>query len=134
MEFYESATIGGSASFAGGIKRNNGNSAYEFLNSSDARLKDIGETYTGGLQKVINVPIRYFSWKGKEDCGGFGFIAQELQAEVPSAVCVGEDGYLLVGDADIKFVMWNAIQELAAQKDAEIAELRARLEALESGN
>jgi hypothetical protein len=129
VSFYENATSAASpGSESGGIRRNSGDTAYEFYNASDEKLKDIHGIYSGGLEVVKNIPVKYYSWKGEHNKGSFGYIAQDVQKYLPSCVSQDSNGILNLGTADMIPVMWNAIQELSAKNDA----LEARLAALEA--
>ena len=130
MLFYEDGTGVNSSlgTFAGGIRRNSGDSAYEFFNASDERLKNVKGIYSGGLEIVNSIPVKIFDWKNEEKANGcVGWIAQDVQKYIPKAVGTfkpdGEDSeeYLNLGTSEFIPIMWNAIQELTA-----------RLEALES--
>lgn len=61
-----------------------------------------------------------------------GFIAQEVQQVFPDWVGQTPDGYLSVGPQGFEAMTVEALRELRAEKDAEIADLRARLERLET--
>jgi hypothetical protein len=129
IAFYENATSASSpGSEAGGIRRNSGDTAYEFYNASDEKLKDIHGIYSGGLEVVKNIPVKYYSWKGEHNKGSFGYIAQDVQKYLPSCVSKDSNEILNLGTADMIPVMWNAIQELSAKNDA----LEARLAAMEA--
>ena len=65
-------------------------------------------------------------------------VAQQVQSAIPEAVQQNKAGYLVVNNDPIIWTMFNAIKELNQQreaetkaKDAEIAELKARLAELE---
>ena len=67
-----------------------------------------------------------------------GFIAQEVQQIMPQWVGQGDDGYLYLNPIGYEAMVVDAIQELRAEKDAQISslqaendELRARLESIE---
>lgn len=125
VNFFEGATnaitIG---SEGGGIRRNAGDTAYEFYNASDLNLKNITGTYSGGLQQVVNVPVRRFSWKTSPEREHFRFIAQEVQKQIPTAVFEGSDGFLQLGESDFIPIMWNAIQEINAKVETQAAEIQ----------
>lgn len=123
ISFLESGTSANNGSESGGIRRNAGDTAYEFYNASDANLKNITGTYEGGLQQVVNVPVRRFSWKSSPEREHFRFIAQEVQRQIPTAVFEGSDGFLQLGESDLIPVMWNAIQELYAELQTTKSEL-----------
>jgi hypothetical protein len=59
-----------------------------------------------------------------------GFIAQEVQQVFPEWVGQTSDGYLSVGPTGFEAMTVEALRELRAEKDDEIAELHAKLDAL----
>ena len=127
VNFYGGATTTTLGTQDGGIRKNAGNTNMEFYNVSDVSLKNILGTYEGGLSIVKNIPVRRYSWKSDENnTPTFGFIAQEVQTYLQSAVGVGKDGLLNLGTSDMIPVLWNAIQE----QQILIEDLQARLQAL----
>ena len=95
--------------------------------SSDRRLKKNIEPYgTGILSKLKRIPVVKFHMNYEDDTRpkGIGFIAQDVQAEFPEIVDE-EDGFLGLGYQDFGILAVGAIQELSAEKDQEITELRA---------
>ena len=98
---------------------------------SDRSLKHDVSDSTLGLAEVLNIPVRSFKWNGSEDYVAAGFIAQELEQVLPSAVSIDEDSGLKGrSDGNIVPVLVKAIQELSAQVD----ELKAEVAALEGAN
>lgn len=108
---------------------------------SDARMKTDITPFEGALDAALGMhPVR-FRWIGDGDAD-FGVIAQELRAVLPQAV-VGDEarGSLTVDYSKLSVVAIGAIQEQqrqikalkieAGRREAENAELRARLDRLE---
>ena len=101
-----------------------------WTNASDLRLKDIDGDYKIGLSEVIKLhPVR-FQYK-KDNALGLpvgkmrtGFIAQEVKEIIPDAVIERDDGYLELNVDPIHWAVVNAIKELKAEKDQEIARLK----------
>ena len=102
-----------------------------WTNTSDGRLKDIQGEYGVGLTEVMKLrPVR-FTYK-KDNALGIpvgkertGFIAQEVRDVIPEAVVERENGYLELNVDPIHWAVVNAVRELKAEKDAEIARLKA---------
>jgi hypothetical protein len=100
---------------------------------SDARLKDVKDTFTRGLETLMKInPVKYSYKEGNAKGIGdhsehIGVIAQDVQKVIPEAVSEGEDGYLTVDNDPIIWTMLNSIKELKAQNDA-LAEKNAELE------
>lgn len=119
--------IGVGGSTVGGIRRNSGNTAFEFYNPSDERLKNVKNEFSAALEKVEGIPVKWYSWKTSPDQEHFRFIAQDVQKHIPSAVFEDEEGHLQLGESDMFPVLWQAVRELKAELDeakAEIAALR----------
>jgi len=111
---------------------------------SDGRLKDIGANFTHGLEALNGIQPVHYHYKTANPLNlpsqpeFVGVVAQQVQQAVPEAVQRSENGYLTVNNDPIIWTMVNAIKELnqkreteAKEKDAEIQELKQRLEALE---
>ncbi len=61
-----------------------------------------------------------------------GVIAQEIEAVFPELVVTsGQEGYKAVEYAKLTSVLIEAVKELRSEKDAQIIELKARLEQLD---
>ena len=108
-----------------------------YINGSDIRLKKNVVTIDHALDKVMNLRGVEFEWKDTTLGEGkkYGFIAQEVEKVTPQLVIPPEDEDELVeGDevgkyygmeyGNVTALLTNAIQELKAEKDAEIAELK----------
>jgi len=115
---------------------------------SDRRLKTQIVDSEPMLDRLMQLPFRRFLWKdnvGPKVTPEFGVIAQEVEPLFPDLIGHGEDEYLTVGNTafgmfavkglqELKIEKDNEIDELRTdltQKDAEIADLNARLLALE---
>ena len=111
-----------------------------WTNTSDARLKNVLGPVPGALETVTRLrPVR-FTWNdlwskkfAGEDPGGirYGFVAQEIQPFLPEFVTQDTDGYLWYNPSGFEAILTAAIQELKAEKDAEIEKLKAENEAWE---
>lgn len=102
-----------------------------FNTTSDIRAKSNMEAIEDASGKVLSLPAFTFEYNGK--CGrpeGFqsaGTSAQALQAVLPCAVTVGEDGYLSVA-----YDCLHALHLACAQEQiARVGALEARIAALE---
>ncbi|MBN2307269.1 tail fiber domain-containing protein [Candidatus Peregrinibacteria bacterium] len=114
-----------SASYAGKI------GGGTWTNSSDARLKDVHGAYEKGLADILGLKPVTFNYK-KDNPKGLpsndeyiGFIAQDVEPIFPEAISTDDDGYLQFDMHSINVAAINAIKQLKAEKDAEIAELKA---------
>jgi hypothetical protein len=117
-KFNVSAT--GVATFAnlascGGIQTNG---AGTMSCSSDERLKDVHADFTKGLDAIMKIDPKAFSWKegtNMYDNGIIynGFIAQNVQIALPEAVATSSDGvHLQVSQLTIMAAVVNAIKDI----------------------
>ncbi len=111
---------------------------------SDGRLKDVGGSFTTGLDALVKLqPVRYH-YKADNPLQlpsqpeYVGVVAQQVQVAVPEAVQQNKGDDLIVNNDPIIWTMVNAIKELKQkvevrnqQLEAENAELKTRLERLE---
>lgn len=107
---------------------------------SDERLKENIKPVEDALAKVQGIKGVYFNMKDNPGQTQVGVIAQDVQKVLPEAVSIidKEDGYLGVSYPSLIPVLIEAVKELKAEKNAEIAALRLenaallqRIEALE---
>jgi hypothetical protein len=116
---------------------------------SDARLKTDVTTAEGNLAAAMKLRPVNFRWKG-DGTEDFGLIAQEVRAVLPKLVTGDESkdsltlnysqlSVVAIGaiqelkaDSDAKQLQIDALKSDAANRDAENAQLKARLEALEA--
>jgi hypothetical protein len=101
--------------------------------SSDARYKMNIQPLTGALGQTLRLRGVSYDWnratfpdKGFNDRRQIGFIAQEVREILPDVVSEDQDGYLSIGYTAIIPVLTEAVQELKQEKDAEIADLKAK--------
>lgn len=75
-----------------------------------------------------------FEWKDKTKGTGtkVGLIAQEVEAVFPEVVSADDEGYKSVAYGNLIGVLVESIKELKAQKDEEVAALKAEIEALKA--
>ena len=106
--------------------------------SSDRRLKNVGKTFTGGLEQLKKLEVFNYTYKRDESkTPHVGVIAQDLQKVFPQAVFKGDDGFLRIRMEDMFFAMLNAIKELDTKTNAildrekKIDELQNQVNALE---
>lgn len=123
--------------------------------SSDRRLKNVSGRFTRGLDAILQIQPKVFTWKPESgmntDDVNVGFIAQDVQGAIPEAVgtmkttdyeeddaATGKKArkskreaaeYLTLSDRPIIAALVNAVKELKAENDT----LRARVSALENG-
>lgn len=110
---------------------------YQITNQSDARLKENITDMSGGLEKVNAVNVYNFDWIDGEK-GQTGFVAQQVQEEIPNAV-IEKDGILNIAYAKLFPYLWQAVKELAQKtgvpyvrtswRDAYTAEEKAQAQA-----
>lgn len=108
------------------------------LTCSDARFKKDVLPVAGALDKITRLCGVTFDWNREQfpeynfvDGRQVGFIAQEVREVLPEVVVEGPDGYLSVDYARLTPVLVEALHDLRAEKDRQIADLTARLERLE---
>ena len=116
--------------------------ALGFNNWSDARLKDIKNDFSGGLDVIEQLQPKNFTWKS--DAGKptpalnqVGFIAQDVQKVLPDAVGVvaGNDNMMTLNYTPITAALVNAVKEQQVEiKDlqAKNADLEARISEIEA--
>lgn len=86
--------------------------------TSDERLKDVQGDFTKGLDSILGINPKAFSWKqdsGMYDNGVLynGFIAQNIQSALPEAISISSDGtHLQVSQLTLLAASINAIKEL----------------------
>lgn len=127
-----------------------------YVTASDKRLKDNIKDLEYGLEVVKNLRPVSFSYNGKSDIDDksvhYGLIAQELKELAPefveeythviyelgegdSQVAIGEEKYLQIKDSELKFIVINAVKDLAKENDElkdQVAQLTNRLERIEA--
>ncbi len=96
--------------------------------TSDQRLKDVQSSFTTGLDAIMGITPQTYSWKADSGLydGGLlysGFIAQNIQANIPEAVNTNAKGYLQVNTTSILAASINAIKELNTKVEAHYTEL-----------
>jgi hypothetical protein len=102
---------------------------------SDARLKRDLRPIDGALEQMLGLQGRRFSYADPERFGWLpgeqtGFVAQEVEEVFPSWVSEDEEGIKSVSVIGFEALAVEALRELRAEKDAEIAALKAAQEAL----
>lgn len=120
--------VGGSTHIAGGL----------FV-VSDSRFKKDVRPLEGALAKIGHLQGVQYAYRQSEfpDRGFLvgrtdGFIAQDLREVLPELVQQGTDGYLAVNYLGVIPVLTEAIKELQAEKDQQIAEKDRQIAALEA--
>ncbi len=103
--------------------------------SSDARLKKSVGGLDGALDRMLALEGVSFEYADPDPAvrpAGrlMGFVAQQVQPLFPSWIGQDSEGYLTVGTQGFEALTVEAVRELRAEKDGEIAELRAQLESL----
>lgn len=101
---------------------------------SDVRLKKDIVDVEPMLDRMMQVQFRRYHWKDNADPNAklqLGVIAQEVQPLFPDLVTMGTDpeGYLSVGYGDFATIACKSLQEYVTSNDAEVANLRAEVQA-----
>lgn len=113
--------------------------------TSDARFKTRIEPLSRALETVLRLRGVSYDWRREEfPAMGFskrrqlGFIAQEVREVLPQVVSEDDDGTLSIGYSAVTPLLVEGMKEMNArheaamkQKDAEIADLKKRLESIE---
>ncbi|MEO1533972.1 MAG: tail fiber domain-containing protein [Planctomycetota bacterium] len=108
-----------------------------WASTSDKRLKTNIHDLEGALDTLLALRGVTYEYKNPDAIGELqgtrtGFIAQEAEEVIPDWVWDAEDGYKRMTIRGFEAMAVEAIRELKAEKDAEIAALETRLESLES--
>ncbi|QIE60645.1 hypothetical protein G5B37_14055 [Rasiella rasia] len=83
-----------------------------YIQPSDARLKQDFELQSGYLTKLKQVPIYTYRYKNQQgEKRSLGVKAQEIQPLFPELISEGEDGYLGMNYAGLSVVAIQAIKE-----------------------
>lgn len=106
---------------------------------SDERLKTRVTPFPPVLEKIAQLRLVHFDWRGDEfpefhfgRARSFGLISQDVERLLPRLVTVGEDGFKAVRYNLLPFLMLQAIRELKAENDALKEEVATRVGALET--
>jgi len=100
--------------------------------ASDARLKKNVEPLGGALDRLLSLRGVTYEYIDAAKCNELpgrqiGMIAQEVERVFPDWVETANDGYKRLAFRGFEALTVEALRELAAQKDAQIAALEARL-------
>lgn len=108
-------TLGGDAFKPGGGS---------FGASSDVRLKNVEGEYIKGLEAISALRPVVFKYKAGNargeptDKAYVGLLAQEVEAHIPEAVSMGDDGYYNLDSTPILYTLINAVKALRAENEA----------------
>ena len=119
---------------------NNAGQAYKpgggsWAASSDIRLKHDIQDLGGSLEKLLQLHSVSFRYKDETKYPAgvqTGFIAQEVEKVFPSWVSDGPDGFKAVSIYGFESLTVQALRELRAEKDAQIAALELRAKTAEA--
>ncbi len=99
---------------------------------SDRRLKNVGEVFTGGLDKIKQLKVYNYTFKNDPDkTPQVGVMAQDLQKVFPKAVTKGEDGFLRIRWDEMFYALINAVKELDIRTANDTADLKKQNKELE---
>jgi Chaperone of endosialidase/Collagen triple helix repeat (20 copies) len=136
------ATIGGAKAFTFGLNvyttaGKAGGGLWSVF--SDARLKTNIHTMTGSLDTLSALRPVTFNYNNPNHFSYTpgtipGFLAQEVQQVIPQWVEQADDGYLYLNPVGYEAMVIDALQELRAEKDAQIAHLQGHLKQQQSQN
>ena len=98
---------------------------------SDRRLKKDIVDAEPMLGRLMQLPFRRFQWKAStnpNEAPEFGVIAQEVEPLFPDIVGKGGDGIMTVGYTTFATIACKAIQELKVEKDDQLAAVQQKLD------
>lgn len=98
QSFYLNGTLNGFINVATGI-------APVFAGTSDYRLKENIQDFTGSIDIIKEIKVRSFNWKKDKQFNAVGFIAHELAEVLPIAVDGEKDAIDKNGDPEYQHVM-----------------------------
>ncbi len=105
---------------------------------SDARLKNIGSPFTGGLEQLKKIKVFNYTFKNdKYKLAHVGVIAQDLKLIFPIAVSKAENGYYTIRWDEMFYSAINAIKELNTRIEELVSRVKndiARIENLKKDN
>ncbi len=106
---------------------------------SDRRLKHNIQPLTGSLDKLMGlrgVSFEYNDPKRVGACDGtmMGFIAQDVEPIFPRWVSTGDDGFKAITITGFEALTVEALRDLRAEKDAQIAELNAQMARMQAAH
>ena len=83
------------------------------VHTSDRRLKNVGEEFNSGLDKIRELKTYNYTFKNdKKKTPRVGVMAQDLQKIFPDSIIKQPDGFLMVRDEDMFYAMVNSIKQL----------------------
>lgn len=83
------------------------------LSGSDKKLKNVGKDYNLGLENILKLKIKDFTYKSdKQKRLHHGVIAQDVQKIMPDAVIKGPDNKLFVDVNEVVYTLVNAVKQL----------------------
>ncbi len=105
-----------------------------WASSSDLRLKTDIRPVAGSLDRLLQLRSVHFRFKDQAKYSPgpqTGFIAQEMEQVFPEWVSTGPDGMKAIGFSGFESHAVQALRELRAEKDAQLAQRDAAIAALE---
>ena len=100
--------------------------------TSDRRLKNVGEKFTGGLDEIKKLDLYNFTFKAdKAKTPQVGVMAQDLQKVFPNSVWEGADKYLKIRWDEMFYAVINAVKELDTKIENAFAQIKSNSDELE---
>jgi hypothetical protein len=103
----------------GALVVNSNLTAVNVYTTSDFRYKDVIGSYTRGLDDVLKLSPKNFTWneysKLDRETINTGFIAQDVLSIIPEAVHKDGNGFYSISDRPIIAALVNAVKELSAE-------------------
>lgn len=131
---YVMGSLNGGMHYGSNVTIRGGNSLYAsggFYESSDNRLKNFISDIDIDLEKLSQLPKKYFTWKSDESNNlNIGTSAQELQKLYPELVKEDEKGMLNVAYDKLSIIALKAIDKLYKK----IKDLENKINNLNNGN
>ncbi len=101
--------------------------------TSDSRLKNVGDVFNDGLDKLKQLKIYNYTYKNdKLKLAHVGVIAQDLKRIFPNAVTKDENGFYHIRWDEMFYAAINSVKELNAKVDKLIARVDNDLKRIET--
>lgn len=106
--------------------------------TSDIRLKDLTDSFIGGLAEIKKINVYNYTFKSDSDkLPHVGVIAQDLKRVFPTAVSKDKNGYYQIRWDELLYAAINAVKTLDSKIDAlasRVSKDKSRIAALKKDN